>query len=168
MNLIAPQASEKNIKFDVVFNDEIEETLIGDAMRLNQVLINILSNAVKFTPEGGEVKLIVNRLWIKQNTVYLQFIVKDNGIGMSPEFQKKVFDPFEQASVKISSIYGGTGLGLSITRNLVLLMGGSISVQSQEGLGSEFSVELPFGFTNEENTKCLSWMMILAPVSTHA
>lgn len=121
-------------------------------MRLNQVLINILSNAVKFTPEGGEVKLIVNRLWIKQNTVYLQFIVKDNGIGMSPEFQKKVFDPFEQASVKISSIYGGTGLGLSITRNLVLLMGGSISVQSQEGLGSEFSVELPFGFTNEENT----------------
>ncbi|GAB1826930.1 response regulator [Turicimonas sp. TL08] len=152
VNLIAPQASEKNIKFDVVFNDEIEETLIGDAMRLNQVLINILSNAVKFTPEGGEVKLIVNRLWIKQNTIYLQFIVKDNGIGMSPEFQKKVFDPFEQASVKISSIYGGTGLGLSITRNLVLLMGGSISVQSQEGLGSEFSVELPFGFTNEENT----------------
>ncbi len=150
VNLIAPQASEKNIKFDVLFNDEIEETLIGDAMRLNQVLINILSNAIKFTPDGGEVKLIVNRLWIKQETIYLQFIVKDTGIGMTKEFQKKVFEPFEQASLKIASVYGGTGLGLSITRNLVLLMGGTISVQSEEGRGSEFSVELPFGFTNEE------------------
>lgn len=150
VNLIEPQAYEKNINFDVTFNGIIEDNLIGDAMRLNQILINILANAVKFTPVGGTVKLIVNRLWVKNNTLYLQFIIKDNGIGMSKEFLKKVYDPFEQANVKTAAVYGGTGIGLSITKNLVTLMRGTISVESELGVGTEFSVELPFGYSDEE------------------
>lgn len=148
IDLIRPQAEAKNINFEVFQNAE-EEQLIGDQLRLNQILLNILSNALKFTPAGGTISLKIQELKKWHSEVRLRFTITDTGIGMSEDFLKRIYKPFEQASANTSLKYGGTGLGMSITFNLVNLMGGSISVKSKEGAGSTFTVELTFGFNDE-------------------
>lgn len=115
---------------------------------INDVL-DLLSNAIKFTPEGGTIRLIVSQAPVKNGHTKLTFRVEDNGIGMSEEFQQHLFTPFEQEDGTISRRYGGTGLGMAITKNLVGLLGGTIRVNSKRGEGTVFTVVLPFGISEE-------------------
>lgn len=147
VNLIQPQAQEREQNFEISLSEVDEEELCGDVLRLNQILLNILSNAVKFTPAGGAVRLEIHQLHKKNNTIRFRFIIRDTGIGMSRAFLSRLYRPFEQATASTSTTFGGTGLGMAITKNLVSLMGGGITVKSREGEGTEFTVELPFGLS---------------------
>ena len=153
INLIQPQALERGLDFEVSLSGVDEEELLGDALRLNQILINILSNALKFTPVGGSIRLEVHQLHKKNNNVQFRFVIRDTGIGMSQEFIKRLYTPFEQATSSTASKFGGTGLGMAITKNLVSLLGGTIFVKSEEGRGTEFTVELPFGLSGRQLEK---------------
>ena len=142
-SLIYPQAKNKNIVFDLNIEGVVDERYRGDPLRLNQVLINILSNALKFTPEWRSVHLSIRETRRVRDRAYLQFIVRDTGIGMEKGLLERIFEPFEQGGASISHSYGGSGLGLAISSNLISLMNGHISVSSTPGVGSEFVVELP-------------------------
>ena len=121
------------------------EDVITDKLRLNQVLLNILSNAIKFTPTGGTISLSLDEeSSSRADTACCVFRIKDNGIGMSGEFQKTIFEAFTRERTSTVSGIQGTGLGMAITKNIVDMMGGTISVQSEEGKGSEFVVRIPF------------------------
>jgi len=138
--MIRPQAKAKQQEFELFLADVTMEHLVGDRMRINQVLINILSNAVKYTPVGGRIQMTVTQLPQKtKDFVRLRFEVQDNGIGMSEEFLHVIFEPFAR---EINSVTQGTGLGMPITKNLVELMGGTIDVKSRQGEGSIFTVDL--------------------------
>ena len=150
-SLIYPQAKNKNIVFDLNIEGVVDERYRGDPLRLNQVLINILSNALKFTPEWRSVHLSIRETRRVRDRAYLQFIVRDTGIGMEKGLLTRIFEPFEQGGASISHSYGGSGLGLAISSNLVSLMNGHISVSSTPGVGSEFVVELPL-LTVPDNT----------------
>lgn len=142
--LIYHQAMEKDLTFDININGLTEETFIGDSLRVNQILINLLSNALKFTPNGGRIGLDISKACTKGKMIVIRFVIYDNGIGMSEEFMSRLFSPFEQADSMIAQKYGGTGLGMSITKNLVTLMNGIISVESELNEGTKITVELPF------------------------
>lgn len=148
-DLVRPQAQARQLDFEIRQENVDEEELVGDELRLNQVLLNILSNALKFTPAGGLITLTIKQLAKRHNNVRMRFVITDNGIGMSQEFLDRIYKPFEQATQTTTAKYGGTGLGMSITLNLITLMGGTINVESKEGEGSKFTVEIPFGFTDE-------------------
>ena len=139
-NIILVKTEEKNIKFVLDINGGIADSYIGDDFRLTQVIINLLGNAVKFTPEYGTIKLTANILpdSAGANHTVLEFRVIDTGIGISREQQEKLFNSFEQADGTIARKYGGTGLGLAISKNIVGLMGGNIRVESELGKGSSF------------------------------
>lgn len=137
-----PKAQEKGI--DLIFYEEplMERQLVGDPTKLRQVLLNLISNAIKFTAKGVvKVKCLIEEM--RQGEVTLLFEVRDNGIGMAPEQMDNIFQPFEQADGSITRKYGGTGLGLSISKNLVAMMGGEISVKSIPGSGSAFTFTVP-------------------------
>ena len=142
--IIRPQAKAKNQLFEITASPFTYEHLLGDKLRINQILINILSNAVKYTPEGGRVELSVTELpqRVKDHS-HIRFIVRDNGQGMSEEYLKVIFDPFTREDSRTRLIQG-TGLGMAITKSLVDLMGGSIRVDSVLDEGSTFTVELDF------------------------
>lgn len=148
-SLFYPQAEEKGLKFNTVIEGVTEELYIGDSLRLRQILLNILSNALKFTPSGGRIQFTIRQMSRGDKDAWLRFTVSDTGIGMSKVFQKHLFESFEQENPNISIKYGGTGLGLAICKNLVTLMGGSINVHSIEGVGSEFCVDVKLGLTEE-------------------
>ena len=150
-SIIYPQVAAKGLKFTMPLVDVTDTALLGDSLRLNQVLINLLSNALKFTPEGGAIRLEVRQLQRLDDRVRLRFTVSDTGIGMTREFVDRLFVPFEQESVSTSHQYGGTGLGMAITKNLVTLMGGTISVKSEKGRGSTFVIEMDFGLADTGN-----------------
>lgn len=152
-SIFYPQATEKNISFSMPLIDLTDTALIGDSLRLNQILINLLSNALKFTPAGGAVRMEIRQIQKKNERVRLRFTVSDTGIGMSAEFMERIFLPFEQEDAATSRRFGGTGLGMSICKNLVTLMGGTISVKSELGKGTTFVMELDFDTveTKEEN-----------------
>ena len=139
--MVRPQALEKHQQFHVKIGTISHEYFYGDGLRINQILINILGNAVKFTPEGGQVDFLVDEL-PAVNRVHYQFVIRDTGIGMSPEFLTHVFEPFARG-MRVSRVQG-TGLGLSITKGLVEQMGGTISAESQESKGSLFQIDLEF------------------------
>lgn len=143
-NLIQPMAEEKNIKFQIQ-NEVVHNYVYCDKLRLNQVLINLLGNSVKFTPEGGEVSLRIYQEMVAPEGygVYI-FKVKDNGIGIGKEFQDSIFKAFEREKSTENSGIQGTGLGLSITRSIVKMMGGKIEVESELGQGTEFTVKVVF------------------------
>lgn len=143
-SIIYPQATAKGLSFVMPLADLTDTVLVGDPMRLNQILLNLLSNALKFTLKGGAVSLEIRQLQKKNGKVRLRFTVSDTGIGMSEEFMGRLFLPFEQESVTTGQRFGGTGLGMSITKNLVTLMNGTISVKSKPEQGSTFCVELDF------------------------
>ena len=138
-------ATAKGLSFEIVISGFKDELLFGDSMRVNQILLNLLSNAIKFTPKGGSVRLEIRMLRSASDKIWLRFIVKDSGIGMKKEFLEHLYEPFEQADNGIARKYGGTGLGMAITKNLVAIMDGTIEVKSQEGVGTTFMVDLPFG-----------------------
>ncbi|MDD3336087.1 MAG: response regulator [Eubacteriales bacterium] len=139
------QAKMKNVNFQVRMNGVTEETMVGDELRLNQILMNLLSNAIKFTSSGGEIDLMVLQASRSRDKVQLRFSVSDTGCGMSEDMLGRLFKPFEQESASTARKHGGSGIGLAITKNLVEMMGGSISVESMLGKGSTFTVDIPFG-----------------------
>jgi PAS domain S-box-containing protein len=143
-SIISQRCKEKSVNFQNNIASLPNLALVGDKLRLNQVLINILGNAVKFTPALGEVKLQVETLQDDDQQISLRFVLSDNGIGMTPEQMEKLFIAFEQTDNSIAARFGGTGLGLAISQNLVNLMGGNICVESRSGVGSVFSFELTF------------------------
>lgn len=146
--IIFPQAAARGIDFHTSLQETKEEELIGDSVRVSQILLNLLSNAVKFTSAGGQVRLGVKWLNGRHNGVRLRFTVSDTGRGMSEEFLTRLYDPFEQEHTTGSEAFNGTGLGMSITKNLVELLGGTISVSSRLGEGTVFQVELPFSLAD--------------------
>lgn len=137
------QCEHKGLSYSTSLLTPIDEYLIGDALRVNQILLNLLNNALKFT-ERGSVKLSISQRDTGINRVVLRFEVSDTGCGMSEEMQKRMFRAFEQESSVTAQKYGGNGLGLSIVGNLVSLMNGVINVESKSGVGSTFTVDLPF------------------------
>ncbi|MEG0770721.1 MAG: response regulator [Clostridia bacterium] len=145
-------ALEKNIEYESIMTSFTEETYIGDAMKLQQVLINIISNAIKFTKSGGKVQFMVHQEKLTQNEALMKFTINDTGIGISEAFLSKLFEPFEQEVTGTTTPYSGTGLGLAICKNLVDLMGGTISVNSIEGVGTEFVVAIKLGVSEQTHT----------------
>jgi len=142
--LIRQNVEAKGQRFLVDVEQASGRRVLCDRLRLNQILLNLLGNAVKFTPEGGEVSLrVVRRPAGTAGQVRCLFSVADTGIGMSPEFLKHIFDPFERERNTTISGIEGTGLGMAITKNLVDMMGGVIEIKSVEGKGSEFLVDIP-------------------------
>ena len=142
--IVSGQIYAKQLELYMDVMDVTDEDVYCDKTRLNQILLNILSNAIKFTPAGGTVSVRVRQLAGKVHGCgQYEFRVKDNGIGMSPEFAQKIFDPFERERTSTVSQIQGTGLGMAITKNIVDMMGGAISVQTAQGKGSEFIICLP-------------------------
>lgn len=157
--LFYSQAKQKGVDLTVQLNGIASEMLVGDQLRLSQILANLLSNAVKFTPKGGSINFIISEDFSANDVMHVRFVVQDTGIGMKKEFLERIFKPFEQQDSSITTSYGGSGLGLSISKNLVSLMNGAIQVESKEGEGSAFTVTIPFGIdhsSRELNTKDFS------------
>lgn len=148
-NLYGEQAKSKGISYETILASDLEVQIIGDSLRLNQVLSNLLSNALKYTPAKGMIKLRVSKTGEDQENVYLRFEVIDTGCGIAEENYDKIFESFEQENVDVTYKYGGTGLGLSIVKRFTGLMGGGIHVTSVQGSGSTFTVDLPFGKIKE-------------------
>ena len=148
--IISGQIHAKQLELYMDAMDVANEDVYCDKTRLNQVLLNLLSNAVKFTPAGGTVSVRLKQLpeAVKGCALY-EIRVKDNGIGMSPEFAQKIFSPFERERTSTVSKIQGTGLGMAITKNIVEMMGGTIEVQTEQGKGTEFIVRLPFRIQSE-------------------
>ena len=146
--MIRAQASEKAQTFTVSTHLR-HENLLADPTRLNQVLMNILSNAVKYTPRGGHIRFEVEELPRNEHYAKYSFVVQDDGIGMSEAYQKTLFDPFTREERSGTNRVQGTGLGMAITKNIVDLMGGSISVESATGKGTRFEVVLEFPIDTE-------------------
>jgi PAS domain S-box-containing protein len=140
-------AMEKELNFVYDFDDHIPELISSDRTKINQILMNLTSNAIKFTPKGKTVSIVAKKI-PKQQTIL--FEIKDEGIGIAAERLPHIFKPFEQADNSVTRKFGGTGLGLTITRKMIELLGGSIEVQSTEGKGSTFSVTLPYDTAIEQ------------------
>lgn len=138
------QCQARGIQFEVSSNGVTERELVGDALRVSQILMNLVSNACKFTPAGGSVWVTAEQTVCRGGQVQLRFTVADTGCGISQEMQQRMFRPFEQESAEVTHRYGGSGLGLAISKNLVDLMQGSIRCISEKGQGATFIVELPF------------------------
>jgi signal transduction histidine kinase/CheY-like chemotaxis protein len=138
-DIIRMRCGEKNIEFAPVIDDVSRSAVMGDKLRLKQVLINLLGNAVKFTPQDGKIKLILKVTDETEKALTVSMTVSDTGIGMTEAQMEKLFTAFEQADDSIAVRFGGTGLGLAISQNLVKMMGGFITVKSQEGKGSSFN-----------------------------
>lgn len=147
------QAAARGVEYECIVDPVLDDYYIGDAMKLQQVLINILSNAIKFTGDSGKVTLSVSLHKRTKNDAVIRFIVNDTGIGMSEEFIPHIFEPFSQESTGTTTLYGGTGLGLAISKNIVDMMDGRITVRSIKGLGSEFTVDVKLGITEEEKLR---------------
>jgi CheY-like chemotaxis protein len=147
------QAQARNIDYECTVAPDVEECYVGDAMKLQQVVMNVLSNAIKFTPEGGRVSMnISQRKRIKDNAE-LRFVINDTGCGISEKFIPHIFEPFAQENTSTTSNYGGTGLGLAISKNIVDMMNGQINVRSIVGVGTEFTVDVNLGITDEARHK---------------
>lgn len=150
--LLRPQAAQKHQDVHLEIGKIYEENLIGDPLHLRQIIVNIIGNAVKYTPENGSIHVNISQHLEhpaqagqeKENKVWLDFLCEDNGIGMSQEFLNKIFEPFERVNSTAIDKIEGTGLGMAIVKNLLDRMGGTIAVESAEGNGSCFHVSIPF------------------------
>ena len=148
-SIVAQRCNDRDIIFEMHLAVTGNAHVTGDSLRLKQVLINLLGNAVKFTDIGGKVSLLVDTVAETDSELTLRFAVQDNGIGMSKEQMDRLFIPFEQADSSIASRFGGTGLGLAISQNLVKMMGGEIKLASTVGEGSTFAFTLKFTKTTD-------------------
>ncbi len=149
VKLLRYKAVQKKLDFSFEIAPDVPQLLIGDPLRLKQVLINLCNNALKFTSEGY-VNIRVSFVEMKESCVRLYFEVQDSGIGISSENQKKLFRSFSQADASTTRKFGGTGLGLAISKNLVQLMNGDIGIISEEGKGSIFHFDCEFGVSSQE------------------
>lgn len=157
LRIVKPSMQEKNIQFSFHKKNIQWLSIYTDAQRLQQIFLNLLTNAIKFTPAGGTISLSMECLWEREDAVFDRFIVKDTGIGMSKEFQEHLFDAFAQENKINTDNTVGTGLGLSIVKSIVDLMGGSIEVMSEENVGTEVSItlELPVAQREKEGNPSL-------------
>ena len=160
------KAAQKNIEFSVFVDPDIPKTLVGDPTKISQVIVNLISNAIKFTSAHGEVDVIIEKKSETENDATLYFAVRDTGIGISDEQKEKIFEAFAQADAGTSRKYGGTGLGLAISSKLVEKMGGKLDIDSKVGEGSTFffSLTLPKGEDQDKNlpdVKGLNTAMLL-------
>jgi signal transduction histidine kinase/ligand-binding sensor domain-containing protein/ActR/RegA family two-component response regulator len=142
------KTSQKRIFFEINIDENLPHRLIGDPYRLNQILVNLINNAIKFTEKGG-ITFRVDILNIEDNSIKLSFKISDTGIGIAPSKIESIFESFTQESNVITRKYGGTGLGLTISKRLVGLQQGKIKVESELGVGSKFIIELPFGISRK-------------------
>ncbi|TKG92317.1 hybrid sensor histidine kinase/response regulator [Puteibacter caeruleilacunae] len=140
-HLLNFKAIEKGLNMSVYISPDVPDTLFGDPLRINQVLMNLCNNAVKFTQKGS-IKLEVKTEEIRDNSVVLFISIRDTGIGIAEDVQKQLFQEYQQSDTSTSRKFGGTGLGLAISKNLITLMNGDIGVNSRPGIGSEFWIRL--------------------------
>ena len=166
VNIVQPQIKEKNQHFDIFIQKIQTENVHCDSVRLNQVLINLLSNAIKFTPENGSIRVYLEQESspLGENYVRCHFKVKDSGIGMTEEFQRKIFDKFAREQKEQVYKTEGTGLGMAITKYIIDTMGGTIELKSIPGKGSEFHIilDLEKAFTLEEDMILPPWNVLVA------
>lgn len=151
--IIYPQAMERQIRYEIYHQEPLEQYYIGDALRVKQVLMNLLSNSLKFTDSGGSVQIYIQEQKRTNGFAYIQFCVKDTGVGMSKEFRSRIFQPFEQESLEIARNNVGSGLGLSIVYNLIQLMGGTIEVESEKNRGTAFTATIPLKLADDDEQK---------------
>ena len=151
--MFSSQCQDKGLEYQCHLNSEVDDYYIGDNMKLRQVLINILGNAVKFTPEGGKVELSVERKAKYDGKTTLCFTIADTGIGISKEFLPRIFDTFTQEDSSTTNKYGSSGLGLAITKNIVKMMNGDIRVESEKGKGTTFVVTVTLSDSARTNTE---------------
>ncbi len=148
--IVSGQIRDKNLCFDIIADDVSDEYIFCDRVHLEQVILNILINAIKFTPLGGKVSLSVSQSTVSDDNVYMYtFCVKDTGIGMSAEFAKRIFEPFEREQTTTVSGIEGFGLGMAIAKNIIDLMGGTVRVETESGKGTEFIISLKFRIPRE-------------------
>lgn len=140
--MVSGQCRDKGLHYDCTIRGRVDDFYIGDEIKLKQVLINILGNAIKFTAAGGNVTFHVEQVAQFEDKSTLRFVVKDTGIGIDKDYLHKIFEPFSQEDSGTSNAYGGTGLGMAITKNIVETMNGNIAVRSEKGVGSEFTVNV--------------------------
>lgn len=143
------QCKDKGIEFNVFLKDVTEEEFIGDPLRLNQIIMNLMSNALKFTPQGGKIDFVIVQTSKTDDKVCMRISVSDTGCGMSDDLKSRLFQPFEQEDANTARKYGGSGLGLSIAKRLTDMMNGKITVESELGKGTTFTVDIPFGRIEE-------------------
>ncbi|MBR4514319.1 MAG: response regulator [Lachnospiraceae bacterium] len=148
--MIGGQCREKDIAYTQELKGGPDEFYVGDDMKLKQVLINILGNSVKFTPEGGSVNFIVEKVAHYDDKTTLEFVISDTGVGMSEEYLPKLFEPFSQEDATTKTKYGSTGLGMSITKSIVEQMNGEIKVKSKKGEGTTFTVAVTLADYKQE------------------
>ena len=153
--MFSSQAKDKGLNYTVVCAECPDHFVMGDKMRLSQVIVNFVSNAIKFTPEGGDVGVSFREMRASDNVASYVIRVHDTGKGMDPRFVSRIFKPFEQEDRSIARRYGGTGLGMPIANGLVELMGGQIVVETELGEGSDFMAYIPFEKANSEQVAYL-------------
>ncbi|MBR4799313.1 MAG: response regulator, partial [Clostridia bacterium] len=151
--IINGQCADKGLHYECDIVGKVSDYYIGDDMKLKQVLINILGNSVKFTEAPGDVSLAVGQIESADDTCTMQFRIKDTGIGMDKEYVPKIFEAFSQEDATTTNKYGGSGLGMAITKNFVEMMGGKISVESEKGVGTEFTVTVPLKKSDRSYTE---------------
>ncbi len=165
VNIVQPQVKSRQQHFDISIQNILTEEVHCDSVRLNQVLINLLSNALKFTPEGGSIKVFLEQEEspVGDDHVRCHFRVKDNGIGMTKEFQEKIFDTFTREEKAQIDKIEGTGLGMAITKAIVGAMNGTIELQSEPGKGSEFHITLDLekADTTEADMVLPAWRVLV-------
>ncbi len=165
VNIVQPQIKAKNQHFDIFIQNIFVENVYCDSVRLNQILINLLSNAMKFTPEGGRINVYLTQEELPEETgrVRCHFLVKDNGIGMTHEFQEKIFESFSREDSARVQKTEGTGLGMAITKYIVEAIGGTIELKSEQGKGSEFHIvlDLEKATVLEEDMILPAWNMLV-------
>ena len=150
--IFSGQCKEKKLEYNCHINGNMHEYYIGDAMKIKQVLINILGNAVKFTPEGGTVDFIIAKTADFDNKSAIRFTIKDTGIGMSKDYLPKIFEAFTQEDMKATNKYGSSGLGMAITKSIVDMMNGKIEVDSEKGVGTTFNVTITLANSNKSDS----------------
>ncbi len=158
VKLLNVNAKDKGIELELFINSKVPQMIIGDTTRVQQILLNTVGNAIKFT-DKGEVSIYVKSLVTNQREVVLTFDIKDTGIGIPEEKLNSIFDSFEQANQSTTRLYGGTGLGLAIVKKLVTSMNGEILVESEVGVGSTFKIRIPFRTT--QNTGSIAQILPL-------
>lgn len=158
--IVCPAAKDRRQHFEIRTEKIRHEQFDGDGTRLRQILLNILTNAVKYTPEGGSVGFTITELPGEPEYAVYRFVISDNGMGMTPEFIDTIFDPFTRAENSVTNKVQGTGLGMAITKNLVDMMGGYITIRSTPGKGSTFAVTLKFR-TYENSTPDIHGLLVV-------
>ncbi|MBR1478917.1 MAG: response regulator [Lachnospiraceae bacterium] len=150
--MVGGQCQDKGLKYDCRITGHVDDYYIGDDMKLKQVIINILGNSVKFTPEGGEVSFSVEEVTQFEDKATMRFVMKDTGIGMDKEYLPKIFEAFSQEDSGKANKYGSTGLGMAITKNIVEMMNGDIEVESEKGSGTTFTVTVTLKKTDKKQS----------------